>query len=184
MRSASAGNLPNVTLEHRNTWVDVKWMPHASLSQTSHIYLSIRSVLSQLDEPFKPEEEWQVRATVHGIAGISIVPVATATSKAPLLSIRNFLDSNDRSTFDKDTEWLPLVSTATHICNFDSILNVPIRWRDLPRDAYLLFEVLRHCDEVVSFHITMSFVSTFRLLSFNEHACLIVIALPDNPSNV
>ena len=151
MRSGSAGTLPTVS-DDRNTWVSVKWMPHASLSQTSHIDLSIRSVLSQLQDPFKPDEEWQVRATVHGIAGTSIVPVATTTSKAPLLPIRNFLESNDRSVFDKDTEWLPLVSNATHICNFDSILNIPIRWRDLPRDAYLLFEVLGQCDQVVSFY--------------------------------
>jgi hypothetical protein len=29
------------------------------------------------------------------------------------------------------------------------LVQIPVRWRDLPRDAYLSFEVLGHCDEVV-----------------------------------
>jgi hypothetical protein len=134
----------------KNNWVNVTWMPHSCLSQTSHIYLAVRSVLTLIDEPFKTEEEWQVRATVHGIAGLSLVPVATTTPTAPRLSIRDFLESNEHGMFDKDAEWLPLVSNVTHICKFDSVINIPIRWRDLPRDAFLMFEVLGYCDKVVS----------------------------------
>eukprot|EP00980_Cylindrotheca_fusiformis_P031330 scaffold26184_cov132-Cylindrotheca_fusiformis.AAC.4 len=116
---------------------------------TSHIELAVRSVLSLIDQPFKIEEEWQVRATIHGIAGLSLVPVTTTTSTAPRLSIRDFLESTEHRMFDKDAEWLPLVSNVTHICKFDSVISIPIRWRDLPRDAYLVFEVLGYCDKIL-----------------------------------
>jgi hypothetical protein len=149
MSPAMQGTIP----DERNNWVNVSWMPHSCLSQTSHLYFSIRSVLTVIEDQFfhQPEEEWQVRATVNGVAGISLVPVATTTSTAPLLSIRDFLDSKEQhGMFDKDAEWLPLVSNVTHICKFDSVLNIPIRWRDLPRDACLVLEVLGYCDKVVS----------------------------------
>lgn len=94
-------------------------------------------------------EEWQVRVTAHGAAGLSLVPVATTTSTSPRLPIRDFWQT--AGMFDKDAEWLPLVSNVSHICKFDSVVHVPIRWRDLPRDAFLLFEVLGYCDKVVSY---------------------------------
>jgi hypothetical protein len=135
----------------RNKWVNVTWMPHASLSQTSHVCLSIRSVLSSLDEltHFKPEE-WQVRVTVHAIAGLPLVPVPSLTPTAPLASLRSQMKGEQQSIFEENTEWLPLVSNVTHMCRLDSVVHIPVRWRDLPRDAYLKFEVLGHCDEVVS----------------------------------
>lgn len=138
------------TLEERNKWVNVTWMPHASLSQTSHVCLSIRSVLSYLDElkHFKPEE-WQVRVAVHGVAGLPLVPVSSLTPTAPLTSMRNQEES--QSISEGNATWLPLVSNVTHVCRLDSIVHVPMRWRDLTRDAYLKFEVLGHCDEVVSY---------------------------------
>ena len=135
--------------DETSNWVNVAWMPHSCLSQTSHLCLSVRSVLTLMEQHCKIEE-WQVRVTIHGAAGLSLVPVATTTSTAPRLLIKDFWQSHENGMFDKDAEWLPLVSSASHICKFDSVIHIPIRWRDLPRDAYLLFEVLGYCDKVVS----------------------------------
>ena len=138
---------PTGMSDEKSHWVNVTWMPHSCLSQTSHLCLSVRSVLTLIEntQP-QDEEEWQVRVTVHGAAGLSLVPVATTTSTAPRLSIRDFWQANDATNWD---EWLPLVSNVSHICKLDSVIHIPIRWRDLPRDAYLLFEVLGYCDKVV-----------------------------------
>lgn len=135
----------------RNKWVNVTWMPHASLSQTSHVGMIIRSVLSSLDElkHFKPEE-WQVRVTVHAIAGLPLVPVPSLTPTAPVASLRSQMKGGRQSVFEENKKWFPLVSNVTHTCLFDSLVYIPVRWRDLPRDSYLKFEVLGHCDEVVS----------------------------------
>lgn len=139
--------------DEKSNWVNVTWMPHSCLSQTSHLCLSVRSVLTALTEqqPVGEIEEWQVRVTVHGAAGLSLVPVATTTSTAPRLLQKDFWQSHENGMFDKDAEWLPLVSNISHICKFDSVIHIPIRWRDLPRDAYLLFEILGCCDKVVRY---------------------------------
>lgn len=139
-------------LEERSKWVNVTWMPNASLSQTSHVCLAVRSVLTCLDElqHYKPEE-WQVRATIHGVAGLPIVPIASLTPTAPLTTLNDHTDTDGHPPLDlTEEEWFPMTSNVTHICKLDSILHVPLRWRDLPRDSYLKFEVLGHCDEVVS----------------------------------
>lgn len=146
-RSISAGSAD--MSDEKSNWVNVAWMPHSCLSQTSHLCLSVRSVLT-LMEQHSAIEEWQVRVTVYGAAGLPLVPVATTTSTAPRLLIRDFWQSHEDGMFDKDAEWLPLVSNVSHICKFDSVIHIPIRWRDLPRDAYLLFVVLGYCDTVVS----------------------------------
>lgn len=144
---------PTGVSDEKSNWVNVTWMPHSCLSQTSHLCLSVRSVLTLMEQPCEIEE-WQVRVTVYGAAGLSLVPVATTTSTAPRLLIRDFWqDSNENGMFDKDAEWLPLVSNVSHICKFDSVIHIPIRWRDLPRDAHLLFEVLGYCDKVVCFRV-------------------------------
>ncbi len=137
--------------DERSKWVNVTWMPHASLSQTSHVSLAVRSILTSLDElmHFQPEE-WQVRATIHGMAGQSIVPVSCLTPTAPVTTLHDHTETGVNPPLDlTEDDWLPLTSNTTHVCRIDSLINVPIRWRDLPRDAYLRFEVLGHCDEVV-----------------------------------
>lgn len=148
--ATSAGAQGSISpLEERNKWETVTWMPHASLSQTSHISLGIRSVLTSLDElqHFKPKE-WRVRVTVHGMAGQPIVPMSCLTPTAPVTKIHHH--SKGKLPVDLTVEeWSPLTSDATHVCRMDSLLHVPLRWRDLPRDSYLRFEVLGHCDEVV-----------------------------------
>ena len=104
-------------------------MPHASLSQTSHVCLSIKSVLASLDflTHFK-SEDWQVRVTAHAIAGLPLVPVPALTPTAPVQSFRKDLREEQNNVF-------PMVSNMTHVCQFDSMVHIPVRWRDLPRDA-------------------------------------------------
>jgi hypothetical protein len=149
--AASGSSTPAETWESRNKWVTVAWMPHASLSQTSHVCISVRSVLSCLDElkHFKPEE-WQVRVSLHGIAGLPLVPVHSLTPASPLNSVRNRLKEDADLAVGEESDWPPLVSDVTHFCHFDSVIHVPFRWRDLPRDAVLNFEVLGLSWEVVS----------------------------------
>jgi hypothetical protein len=148
--ASPATSTHGLSWDEKNKWVNVTWMPHASLLQTSHVCLSVRSVLSSLDEltHFKPEE-WQVRATVHGIAGLPLVPVPSLTPTAPVTSMRKQLRDEGEFSSEGKNEWFPMVSNVTHICCLDSLVQIPVRWRDLPRDAYLNFEVLGHCDEVV-----------------------------------
>lgn len=128
--------------------MNATWMPHASLSQTSHVSVAVRSALTCLGElkQFKAKE-WQVRATIHGMAGLPLVPVPSVTPMSPVTTLKasSAIDGNDPTK-----DWLPIVSNVTHVCKFDSLLNIPLRWRDLPRDAYIKFEILGQCDRVVS----------------------------------
>lgn len=139
------GGLP----DGKNRWVNVTWMPHASLSQASHVAIMVRAVLASLDEltHFQPEE-WQVQVTMHGIAGLQLTPVPSSTRSVPLTSMR--MEAKEETEDPLDVDWIPQVSNMTHMCNLQSLLSIPIRWRDLPRDAYLKFVVLVHNQEVVS----------------------------------
>jgi hypothetical protein len=147
--AGAQGPLPVV--DERSKWVNVSWMPHASLSQTSNVSLAVRSILTSLDEliHYQPEE-WQVRATIHGVAGQLIVPIPCLTPTSPVTRLHEYGETDlNRPSGLTEKDWHPMTSNATHVCRFDSFLHVPMRWRDLPRDAYLRFEILRHCDEVV-----------------------------------
>ena len=150
-RGTNAAGVQGFLFEERNRWVNVTWMPHASLSQTSHVCLSVRSILAALDEltHFKPEE-WQVGATIHGAAGMPLVPVSSLTPTSQVTSMKEQANVVGIPALDQKDDWIPLVSNATHICKIDALLNIPLRWRDLPRDAYIKFEVSGHCEEVVS----------------------------------
>jgi hypothetical protein len=92
-------------------------------------------------------EDWQVCITIHGIAGLDLVPVSSMTEFAPLVSISesssSFSSSSSPSKQQKNDakSWSPMVSIATHRCQWDSMIHIPLRWRDLPRDAYLKFQV-------------------------------------------
>lgn len=89
-------------------WVDVTWMPHSSLSQTSYVALAIR----ELSIP----EECRVQVEVQGLGGL---------------------------------HWtVPCQTTATDGV-WNQILLLPIRWRDLPRDVTLSFDLISAGDIVV-----------------------------------
>jgi hypothetical protein len=148
-------------------------MPHASLSQSSYIALSVRSLVAKcLDQPssaqrqktiqqqLRQPEDWKVQIAVHGCAGLDLVPVSSMTGNAPLLSIS---DQSYKQLQKKVNDWNPLVSNTTHCCRWDSMICIPLRWRDLPRDAYLKFHVIGPNDAFVRFFVWM-LVSVFVIL--------------------
>ena len=205
--STTAADPTARTIDDRR-WVTVSWMPHASLSQTSNVAISIKSILASIDvlsisrmgscttgggnhdNHYKERDgdnniipagggvggvsgeslnkncgginglrqDWKVSVTIHGVAGLDLVPVGVMTPTAPLLPIRKHHQRSNRQS------WKPRVADATHICQFDDdttttsdagirgkcILNIPLRWRELPRDAYLKFQVLGPAENVVS----------------------------------
>jgi hypothetical protein len=171
MAAKASALSPPLGLEDKSKngkWVNVAWMPHASLSQTSHVSLCIRSAQIRSYElvPSQPEE-WQVHVTVHGIGGLPLVVVASSTPTAPVVS--SFLPSNKSPTVEANkhtttetsstttvskgkkqlVQWAPTISNATIACQWDFVIQMPVRWRDLPRDAFLRFQVTGKCSEVV-----------------------------------
>jgi hypothetical protein len=199
-------------MNNNTRWVTVSWMPHASLSQTSHVAVTVKSIIitsnddnnnshknintttygvqQQQQQQF---EDWQVQVTVHGVAGLPLVPVPSFTPMAPLITSKNRKMNRNRNNTtrnrnrndDKDDEfllqqstsiattmlppstttttnrypssisdmyddendsnsnWTASVSNATHSCRWDSLVQIPIRWRDLPRDAYIHFVITK-----------------------------------------
>jgi phosphatidylinositol 3-kinase len=144
-------------------WVNVTWMPHTTLSQTSHVCLTIRSAHASLDDLLIDDrsQEWKVRVGVYGIGGVSLVPVATHTPCAPVQSRRK---QEQQETTGESSRPKPTVSSATHDAYWDYFIHLPIRWRDLPRDAYLLFEILGGT-QVVVYQGTMPFFSRYGKLA-------------------
>jgi hypothetical protein len=126
-------------------WIPVVWMPHTSLSQTSSVRLTVKvawwtppSLASvSLAATTRPAEEWRIRATVHGMAGTPL-GLPTETRGSPL---RLATSSADPRT--------AVVDGCSHTCVWEETIRLPVRWRDLPRDAYLLLQVLSPTDEQV-----------------------------------
>jgi hypothetical protein len=153
--------------EGSNRWVSVSWMPHTSLSPTSHVTLAVRSAHASLLDPgftspqsasaattettgsertdvFRDHSEasrdWKVRISAHGHGGVELVPIDCRTPSATLT----------KRTFEtRDWFFRPTVSQATHDCRWNFVAKLPLRWRDLPRDAYLLFRVVQDKGDVV-----------------------------------
>ena len=133
-----------------NMWVTVTWMPHSCLAQSSHVSLGIRSIHAIVQDPLtgSAPNEWRVQVSVCGMAGLSLVPVTSSSTSSPILSRMG--PKSDDTGFLSDRRLYPSVSNVTHDCILDQVLQLPIRWRDLPRDAYLAIEVLGQGDTVVS----------------------------------
>lgn len=133
-------------LPEEEMWVTATWMPHSSLSQSSHVSLGLRSIHAILDSltsnAMFEADEWRVQVAACGMAGLTLVPVVSSSTASPIVSIRE-------SKLQGVTH--PSVSRATHHCVLDQVLQVPIRWRDLPRDAYLLIEVVGKGDDMVRY---------------------------------
>jgi hypothetical protein len=113
----------------------------------------VRSVLASLEKINVNDasivtQDWQVQITVHGIAGLELVPVSSLTEFVPLESLGT-KSKLGQQQHNRDKGWNPLVSNVTHACQWDSMIHVPLRWRDLPRDAYLKFSVKGPRDNVV-----------------------------------
>ena len=145
MTSTQPGALAKGTYDlTRDRWVNVTWMPHTALSPASHVCLTIRSAHGSIDDLLGDSQpQWKVRVGVFGIGGIPLVPVSTLTPAASVRSRRAEKQGLERESKEEATNIpLPTVSSATHDCYWDYLLHVPIRWRDLPRDSYLLFEII------------------------------------------
>jgi Phosphoinositide 3-kinase C2 len=160
--------------DSQEKWVNVTWMPHSALSQTSHVCLIIRSAHATFDpiydrhysSEFYTDEnpvEWKIRIGVYGISGLLLVPVYTNSTAAPLVSRRKskhltkeqnigqrHSDVKEYSTISSRDCLMTTILNATHDCWWDCLVQIPIRWRDLPRDAYLHFEVLGQHNVIVS----------------------------------
>jgi len=179
MVSRSAVLQSGLDMTTREKWVNVTWMPHTSISQTSHVCLTVRSVHASLDDIHHGDEmplEWKIRVGVFGVGGIALVPIATHTRSSPVLPRRRKLISLEEETNNPlgqdsqksqpgDKNWRPTVESATHDCCWDQWIQIPIRWRDLPRDAYLFFEVLGKLSDPVVYRGTMPFFSRHGKLS-------------------
>jgi Phosphoinositide 3-kinase C2 len=181
----------------KEKWVNVTWMPHTTLSQTSHVCLVIRSAHAifdpfydynnmvsnntfinnddyDIDDDTGTQGEWKIRIGVYGISGLLLVPVFTHTSAAPVSSRRrqqyqptkNTMSNKKYDDAEEDcenyniteptttttsnetgnsknsttTRWVTVLH-ATHDCYWDYSVQLPIRWRDLPRDSYIQFEI-------------------------------------------
>lgn len=124
-------------------WVTVQWMPHSSLSPTSHLTVAVRSIHAVLDTCLpilndKTRQDWRVEVSVHGIAGLSLIPVSSSTLSSPVVPRR-----------ETPTKRYPSLAQATHDCYLDDVIHLPIRWRDLPRDALLQFHVMKRGEEAI-----------------------------------
>jgi hypothetical protein len=115
-------------------WVNVVWMPHSSLSQTSHVTLAIRSAHLVRDR-LKASVEWRVRISVRGTGGLELVSVSSSTPAAAM-EPRHLVR--------------PTVANSTHEFVWNHVIQAPIRWKDLPRDAYLQLEIIGQGDKIVS----------------------------------
>lgn len=153
-----------------DNWVNVTWMPHASLSQTSHVCFLVRSSHARFDQLLerynsKPRE-WKVRTSVFGIGGLPLVPVSTVTPASQVVSRQYTENLQKERNNSKTTNGLtfPCVSDASHDCKWDHLVQVPIRWRDLPRDAYLLLKIIDHAGQILS-STKMPFFTKYGLLS-------------------
>lgn len=145
-RSSTTPRAPSPAAE--NNWVTVTWMPHSSLSQSSHIAFGIRSIHAVIQDSVgsSSPDEWRVEVSVCGIGGISLVPVVSSSTAAPIVSRKKVREERGDVT---ERRLYPTVMNATHDCVFDQVLQLPIRWRDLPRDACIVLKVLERGDVVV-----------------------------------
>lgn len=134
-------------------WVNVAWMPHTALSQSSHVCLTVRSAHTTIDDLLNDEtnkKDWKVSARIYGVGGILLVPVSANTPAAELHSRRkrNYANKEEEeNSLQSDTVSFkkihPTISSASHDCFWDYLIHIPIRWRDLPRDAYLVFDIVQ-----------------------------------------
>jgi hypothetical protein len=142
-------------LQPDDKWVPVSWMPHTTLSQTSHVCVEIRSALVVQDvlnsillnrsntshtgaanASLDSSNEWRVQATIQGLAGLHMVS-SLVPCQTPAAVVEDSASSSSSSVLSQ----LATLG-ANRVCKWDRVLHLPMRWRDLPRDAYLQLEVV------------------------------------------
>ena len=208
--SASGYGNTNSHGQSLRSWATVSWMPHASLSQTSHVAISVRAALARIDDGYAygnhdnfgssrrdnntnnaSNDSWRVSVSVRGLAGLSLVPVSFQTRSVPLGPL--YSEDGDSTTLANQHELFvepqkgtsrsnscqhPSVHKSTHVCRWDnnnsdnnsknnsnvgrSMIQIPLRWRDLPRDAYLEFSLKgSRGDEALYEIATLSFFDDY-----------------------
>lgn len=165
-----------------DAWVSVSWMPHTSLSQTSHVCLAVRSAhVSWTESTTKvKDEEWKIQATVHGIGGLNLADASSQTPTAPVrprsrrtplkaqqqaIPSSSSLVNTAKHDNEEDHHQQPTVTKATHDCVWDYVIHLPLRWQDLPRDAFVDFKVVdaTHDDRILFQAILPLFTAHGRL---------------------
>ena len=160
LSKASAANAaPEAATNSSSPWIPVTWFPHTSLSQTCYVKLTVRAAFDDRSDELLPSlGEWRVRATVHGMAG-SPLGLPAETSAATLHPVSEWQHGrppwhdNGNNTKQQQQDDLPpllIDGGCTHGCAWEETIRLPIRWRDLPRDAYLQLDILGPTDEMVS----------------------------------
>lgn len=133
----------------KQKWVHATWMPHTTLSQTSQVCLKIRSAhVVNLDALHG--FDWRIRTSIYCLANTKLVPVDFSTTSHTMIRKRS-----------------RTITYSTHEATFDTVLQLPLRWRDIPRDAYLLFEVLS--SNQVVYRATLPFFGKFGRLQTGLH---------------
>ena len=166
-KAASNATEASASNSSGNPWIPVTWFPHTSLSQTCYVKLTVRAAFDRSsanddNEVFLTGSaaaavgEWRVRATVHGMAGTPL-GLPSETSAASLGSLSEWKQGRPpadllhrRSAAEHCTPLL-VDGGCTRGCVWEETIRLPVRWRDLPRDAYLQLDILGPADEMVRF---------------------------------
>jgi hypothetical protein len=127
-------------------------LSHCNISQTSHMAVAIRSLAASPppqcngydlyglhggrrtpDAPYVVSStmELRVSAQVHGVGGLPLCGSPILTRCQQLLP----------TSLSAGTQQYPTVSEATHMCHFQDVLHLPVRYKDLSRDACITFTI-------------------------------------------
>ena len=127
-------------------WVNVTWMPHTALSQTSHVCLTIHSAqVVLLDDNIRrgsgrtpSDKEWRIQMSIHGLGNLPLAPLSTHSKTATVTK-----RTRDRmlQTQQQQQKRIIAIQHATHECHWDDWVDLPLRWRDLTRDSFLLLQI-------------------------------------------
>jgi hypothetical protein len=167
--------LDDAQQQQQQQWVNVTWMPHSALSQTSHVCLTIHSAhvvllnddgtpLSSSSSICDDEMEWRIEMSIRGFGNVPLAPIATYTKAATVT--RRTRDHLTPSSAVQSRRIIT-IQRATHECHWDYLAYMPLRWRDLTRDSHLYVEIIRSTtmdkenEDIVVYHTTIPFFSKY-----------------------
>ena len=168
--SAVNSNTNGITLSKDGTQVVYSWLPHSTaLGPTSTVAVRIRNAslndvhrvttynshMPTLQDEKKYSEgdteyinsssnnvECRVEASIHGM-GLPLQAVPISTKYSYLVPFNN--TSNRTSSIYQHPDFMCGKEWGT--ATFDTLLSLPVRWRDLTRDANLTLNVYCDCEE-------------------------------------
>ena len=121
-------------------WASASWIPHSSLPLNLNVNLMIRSAHMNVDSIQDQENmDVKVEVSLYGAGCTKLVPIECHSKVAPV----------EKRQLRQDFK--PLVSQVSHDCFIESIIQLPMRWKDLPRDSFFLFEARVSNATIVSF---------------------------------